>query len=54
VAGVVATLEPVVAVVSAWVFLGEGLQAIQWVGALLVLAAAALASQRARWSGENL
>lgn len=53
-AGVVATLEPVVAVVSAWVFLGEGLQAFQWIGALMVLAAAALASQRARWSGENL
>lgn len=53
-AGVVATLEPVVAVVSAWVFLGEGLQPIQGLGAMLVLAAAALASQRAKWSGENV
>ena len=53
-AGVVATLEPVVAVVSAWVFLDEGLKPVQWVGAMLVLAAAALASQRATWRGENV
>jgi len=53
-AGVVATLEPVVAVVSAWLFLGEGLRPMQWAGALLVLIAAALASQRASWSGENV
>ncbi len=43
-AGILATLEPVVAVVSAWLWLGEGLAALQWAGALLVLIAAALAS----------
>jgi drug/metabolite transporter (DMT)-like permease len=43
-AGIVATMEPVVAVLSAAVFLGEGLRGLQWVGAALVLAAAALAS----------
>ncbi len=43
-AGILATLEPVVAVVAAWIALGEGLAAIQWLGALLVLLAAALAS----------
>lgn len=43
-AGIVATLEPVVAVVAAWIALGEGLATIQWLGALLVLLAAALAS----------
>jgi drug/metabolite transporter (DMT)-like permease len=46
-AGIIATLEPVVAVVSAAVFLGEGLRAVQWIGALLVLSAAALASVQA-------
>jgi drug/metabolite transporter (DMT)-like permease len=43
-AGILATLEPAVAVVSAWLFLGEGLVFYQWLGALLVLLAAALAS----------
>lgn len=43
-AGILATLEPVVAVVAAWVALGEGLGPIQWLGAILVLIAAALAS----------
>ena len=42
-AGVVATLEPVVAVLSAALFLGEGLRPIQWLGAALVLGAALLA-----------
>ena len=37
-AGVVATLEPVVAVLSAALFLGEGLGVMQWLGAVLVLA----------------
>jgi drug/metabolite transporter (DMT)-like permease len=45
-AGIVATLEPVVAVISAAVFLGESLRALQWLGALFVLVAAALASTR--------
>jgi hypothetical protein len=27
---------------------------VQWAGALLVLVAAALASQRASWAGENV
>jgi len=43
-AGIVATMEPVVAVLSAALFLGEGLDPTQWVGAALVLGAAALAS----------
>jgi drug/metabolite transporter (DMT)-like permease len=43
-AGIVATMEPVVAVVSAAVVLGEGLRPLQWLGAVMVLAAAALAS----------
>ena len=46
-AGVLATLEPVVAVVSAWVFLGERLLPVQWAGAVLVLAASLLASRGA-------
>jgi drug/metabolite transporter (DMT)-like permease len=46
-AGIIASLEPVVAVLSAAVFLGEGLRALQWLGALLVLVAAALASIQA-------
>ena len=43
-ASVVATLEPVVALFSAWVFLGEALSARQWLGAALVLGAAWLSS----------
>lgn len=43
-AGVVATLEPVVAVLSAALFLGEGLSVAQWLGAALVLTASALPS----------
>lgn len=46
-AGIMASFEPVVAVISAAVFLGEGLRALQWLGALLVLIAAALASIQA-------
>lgn len=42
--GVVATLEPVVAVVSAAMFLGEGLSVMQWLGAVLVLGASVLPS----------
>jgi drug/metabolite transporter (DMT)-like permease len=44
-AGIMATLEPVVAVVSAAVVLGEGLRPIQWLGAILVLAAAITAGR---------
>jgi drug/metabolite transporter (DMT)-like permease len=44
--GILATLEPVVASLSAAIFLGEGLKPLQWLGALLVLAASALASVR--------
>ncbi len=44
-AGILATLEPVVAVLSAALFLGEGLRSLQWVGAALVLTAAMLASR---------
>jgi len=42
-ASVVATLEPVVALFSAWAFLGEALSLRQWFGAALVLAASLLA-----------
>ena len=42
-AGIVATLEPVVAVLSSALVLGEGLRALQWLGAALVLGAAVLA-----------
>jgi len=45
-AGIVATLEPVVAVVSAAALLGEGLRPAQWLGALFVLVASAMASRR--------
>jgi drug/metabolite transporter (DMT)-like permease len=31
-------------VITAWVFLGEGLRAIQWLGAALVLAATLMAT----------
>jgi drug/metabolite transporter (DMT)-like permease len=43
-ASVVATLEPVVALLSAWGFLGEALTPRQWLGAALVLAASVMAS----------
>ena len=46
-AGIVATLEPVVAVLAAAVFLGEWLRPLQWLGAALVLGAAAMSSIRA-------
>lgn len=42
-AGIVATMEPVIAVLTAALFLGEGLRSIQWLGAALVLGAALLA-----------
>jgi len=44
-AGIVATTEPVIASVSAAVLLHEGLAPLQWLGAALVLAAAATASR---------
>jgi drug/metabolite transporter (DMT)-like permease len=43
-AGIVATMEPVIAVVSAALVLGEGLQGLQWAGAAMVLGAALLAN----------
>ena len=46
-AGVLATAEPLIAVLSAWLLLGEGLRPIQWLGASLVLVAATLAATRA-------
>jgi len=45
-AGIMATLEPVVAVFAAWLLLGEGLRPLQWLGAALVLTSATLASRR--------
>jgi drug/metabolite transporter (DMT)-like permease len=45
-AGVLSTLEPVVAMTSAAVFLGEWLTPVQNIGALLVLGSSALASFR--------
>jgi drug/metabolite transporter (DMT)-like permease len=44
-AGIMATLEPVVAVLAAALFLGEGLRPLQWVGAAGVLAASILATR---------
>jgi drug/metabolite transporter (DMT)-like permease len=43
-AGILATTEPVVAVLSAAVILGETLHALQWLGAALVLCASLLAT----------
>jgi drug/metabolite transporter (DMT)-like permease len=51
--GILATLEPVVAVLSAATFLGEGLRSLQWLGAALVLAAAVLASRSASLTAEQ-
>ena len=45
-AGIVATLEPLVAVIAAAVFLGEWLRPLQWLGAALVLGAAVLATSQ--------
>lgn len=45
-AGVLSTMEPVVAVISAALFLGEGLKPLQNLGAVLVLVAAIVASRR--------
>lgn len=42
--GIIATLEPVVAVMASALFLGEGLTTLQWLGAAFVLTSAALAS----------
>ena len=42
-AGIVAMLEPVVGVVTAWIWLGESLSGVQLVGAFVVLAAILLA-----------
>ena len=43
-AGILATTEPVVAIALAAIFLGEGLQPVQWLGGALVIAATLLAS----------
>lgn len=43
-AGILATAEPVIAVLSAWMLLGESLRSTQWLGAALVLAASIMAS----------
>jgi drug/metabolite transporter (DMT)-like permease len=51
-AGIVATMEPLVAVLSAALILGEGLRTLQWVGAAMVLGAALLASIEAPSSVE--
>lgn len=45
-AGVMATLEPVVAVLAAAAFLDEGLRPLQWLGAAGVLTASILATRR--------
>jgi drug/metabolite transporter (DMT)-like permease len=47
-AGIVATLEPVVAIVTSAIALGEGLHLFQWLGALLVLGAAVVESMGGR------
>ena len=46
-AGLLATIEPVIAVMLAWVFLGEALRSFQWLGAALVLASTILVSLQA-------
>lgn len=46
--GIIATLEPVVAVLASALFLREGLSALQWLGAAFVLTSAALSSVEAR------
>jgi drug/metabolite transporter (DMT)-like permease len=43
---IVATLEPVIAVLTAAAFLSEGLALLQWFGAALVLVGAAISSMR--------
>jgi drug/metabolite transporter (DMT)-like permease len=43
-AGVIATAEPVVAILSAFLVLGEGLRPAQMFGAVMVIVAAVLAS----------
>lgn len=45
--GIIATLEPVVAVLASAFLLGEGLSLLQWLGAAFVLASAALSSVQA-------
>jgi drug/metabolite transporter (DMT)-like permease len=45
-AGIMATLEPVVAMLAAALFLGESLRSLQWLGAALVLGASILASRQ--------
>lgn len=45
-AAILATLEPVVAVAMAWIFLEEPLGGMQWLGAVLVLGAAVLVSRQ--------
>jgi drug/metabolite transporter (DMT)-like permease len=45
-ASIVATLEPVVAVIAASLFLNEGLRPLQWLGAALVLTASVLSTRR--------
>jgi len=47
-AGIVATLEPVIASASAALVLNEGLRPLQWLGAALVLTAAVLAPREMR------
>ena len=46
VVGVVTSIEPVVAAVTAWLFLSQSLVAVQIVGGLLVVAAVAFVQQR--------
>ncbi len=53
-ASVVATLEPFVAALLGWVFLGERLEAWQWLGAALIVTAVVIlqsdrAARSARW-----
>ena len=52
-AGILATMEPAVAVLTAAWFLGEGLRPLQWLGAALVLSAAILAGLEAPASVEE-
>ena len=52
--GVLATIEPVVAISLAAIFLGEGLRPLQWIGAALVIGATLLSALAGSASAEDV
>jgi drug/metabolite transporter (DMT)-like permease len=52
--GVLATIEPVVAISLAAIFLGEGLRPLQWIGAALVIGATLLSALAGSASAEEV